>query len=95
MTVWNAEESELSGYPLFVILDVFGTYYFAPGFGEYDFYDILFPSRQTRDVAVLPEFTWPSGGGSVEGIIWFAALTNPEMTEMFGEMGIFDFGWSE
>lgn len=90
--VCNAEGSTLVGYPLFVILDVFGSYFFAPSFGDFDYYMMNFPPDETF-VTVLPEFNWPEGAGSANGIIWYGAMTNPEMSALFGELGMFTFGW--
>jgi hypothetical protein len=44
---------------------------------------------------VLPEFTWPSNVGNLAGLCWYAALTNPVMTELWSEVGVFDFEWWE
>ncbi len=94
VSVRNAGTSTLSGYPLFTILDVYGSYYFAPGFCDFDYFKWSFPPGLT-ELTVLPEFTWPENVGSATGIVWYAALVNPEMTELASEMGVFDFGWSE
>ncbi len=93
-TVWNPNDYVLDHHNLFVILDVFGDFYMAPSFTDFDCYPWSFPTGST-DVIVLPEFTWPSGVGSASGITWYAGLFNPEMTEIVGNVGVFDFGWSE
>ena len=36
-----------------------------------------------------------SGAGTASGIIWYAALTDPGMTTLYGEMDTWTFGWSE
>jgi hypothetical protein len=90
--VCNAEGMTLSGYPLFVILDVFGAYYFAPGFSSYDSYTMDFPAGESS-VMVLPEFTWPPGAGTVNGVIWYGALATPDISDIFGNLGTFTFGW--
>jgi len=94
VTVTNFQDVTIQGYPLFVILGVWGTYFFAPGFGEFDYYTHNFPAGKTT-IQVLPEFTWPSGVGSADSIIWYTALTNPEMTLLVSNLGLFEFGWSE
>lgn len=96
--VCNAEGSTISGNPLFVILDVYGSYYFAPSFNTtFDHYLTHYPTFPvgTTTVTVIPDFTWPVDTGSANGLIWYAALTNPEMTALFGTMDSFSFGWSE
>jgi hypothetical protein len=96
VTVCNAESFELQGYPLFVILDVFNNYFFAPSFNQdYDNYlsmHPIFPIGETV-IPALPEFVWPEGAGSADGVIWFAALTDPSITGVYGDMDSFTFGW--
>jgi len=89
------ETAPLVGYPLFVILDVFGELFFAPDFSDYDSYaDIhTFFNPGRTVVEVLPEFTWPAGTGSANGIIWYAALVTPDLSSLYGEMDMFSFGW--
>ncbi|MCD4652567.1 formylglycine-generating enzyme family protein, partial [bacterium] len=94
VTVCNSAGSTLTGYPLFVILDAYGSYFFAPSFGEFDYFNRSLIAGETV-VEVLPEFLWPSGAGNASGIVWYSALTNPEMTTIVGAMGTFSFGWSE
>lgn len=76
--------------PLFVILDVYGVYFFAPGFTDFDQYTIdVEPGLIVCEV--LPPFTWPNAGSSAEGLYWYAAMTDPDITELFGAMGTFEF----
>lgn len=96
-TVCNAEDSALNGYPLFVILEIAGTYYFAPSFGSFDNYLDEHPdfAPGKTSVVVLPAFEWPEGAGSFSGCIWYGALTNPQLTDLFGTLGTWSFGWSQ
>lgn len=88
----NPEEQTIANVPLFVVLDVFGTYFFAPSFNEFDFQTItLEPGEQKWEI--LPEFEWPAGAGEAEGIRWYAAMTNAQQTELYGTMDTFTFGW--
>ncbi|MCD4652650.1 right-handed parallel beta-helix repeat-containing protein, partial [bacterium] len=96
-TVCNNTSEILVGYPLFVILDVYGEYYFAPSFNtEFDYYLPQYPEFPVGEtiVPILPEFKWPTLDGTVTGIIWYGAITIPEMTEVYGDIGMFTFGWS-
>ena len=95
MTVCNADGAVISGYPLFVILDVYQTYFFAPSFGAFDSYLEQYPSFAPGEttVQVLPAFAWPSGVSAAGGIQWVAALTNPQITELYGTLGTWTFGW--
>ncbi len=92
--IWNAGLNTLRDYPFWVILDLYGQLYFAPDFDGVNCYSQEFPPGLTQ-IPVLPPFIWPEGIESAEGILWYAALTNPEINEIVGEMGVFDFGWSE
>ncbi len=93
-SVWNPHEYVLDEYLFFAVLDIWGTYYCAPSYTEIDYY-FLDCNPGLTEIPIMPEFTWPSGVGSATGIVWYAALINPEMTELVSEIGVFDFGWSE
>ncbi len=98
VTVCNATETAISGHPLFVTLDVFGTFYFAPSFtvsldNYLDAYP-EFPPGET-EIAVIETFTWPENAGAANGLYFYAALTDPSVTDIFGEWDSWEFGWSE
>lgn len=97
VTVCNATGKELRGLPLFVILDAFGSYYFAPSFSSYDHYLDMYGSFMPgqTDIDVLHEFIWPDGAGEGSGIVFHAALTNPSITQISGSMDSWMFGWSD
>lgn len=90
--VENLTAANITGKPLFVILDVFGSYFFAPSFGAYDSYERAFPPGETL-ISVLESFMWPEGAGSADNIMWYGALTNAEVTQLYGQMGTWSFGW--
>jgi len=92
--VWNAQAVPLNKYPLFVILDVQGTFFFAPGFNSFDYYMPDLPPGRTR-VNVIPGFTWPSDAGSMNDLVWYAILTDPDITEIFGYVDTFKFSFHE
>ena len=61
-------------------------------FDDFAFYRIdLMPGIQYTHV--LPHFDWPSGAGSASDIHWYAAMTDPDITELYGEFDMFTFGW--
>jgi hypothetical protein len=67
-------------------------YFFAPSFSDYDVYSIdLEPGK--FELSILPEFTWPAESGSMSGITWYAAMTDPQIQALFGEMDVWTFGW--
>ncbi|MCD4652526.1 FG-GAP repeat protein [bacterium] len=93
--VISNEPDVLNGIPLFVILDVYGTLLFAPDFSDFAHYEVdLIPGTETV-VVVLPDFSWPTGAGNVEGIFWYAGMTNAAMSELLGQMDAFEFSWHE
>ncbi len=96
-TVCNATGGTIENHPLFVILDVYQTYFFAPDFSSYDNYLDEYPTFGPGEtvVQVLPQFAWPAGAGSASGIRWYAAMTDPSISELYGTLGSFTFGWME
>ncbi len=93
--VSNPLSQTFTAIPLFVILDVYGSFYFWPGFTLFD-YEILdsVPEGETI-VDILPPFIWPEVGNSVSGIRWISAMTDPEITELLGVHDVWVFGWEQ
>jgi Peptidase family M28 len=88
----NPGSERFENIPLFVVLDIYGMYFFAPSFSDYDVYSIdLEPGK--FELSILPEFTWPAESGSMSGITWYAAMTDPQIQALFGEMDVWTFGW--
>jgi hypothetical protein len=93
VTVTIAEADPLYNHSLWVILDIYGDLFFAPSFThEPDAWPGPWNSGQT-EVMVLEHFTWPETGSSANGIFWYAALTTPDVSEIYGEWDSFEFGW--
>lgn len=83
--------SESGGmYPLFVILDVFGEYWFWPSWVHHEPPDFQIDYREIelkpglQLLGIIPPFPWPSGAGSLSGIVFWGALTNREITDILG-----------
>lgn len=97
-TVCNPSASPLISYPLFVILEVADTFFFAPSFNStFDCYLSQYSSFPpgTTTVTVIPEFAWPVTKSSNEDAKFYGAITNPEVSKIEGEMAIVTFGWSD
>ncbi|MBN2056807.1 hypothetical protein JW905_17900 [bacterium] len=93
-TVCNPEWISFGPHALFVVLDVYGAYLCAPGFTDFDHYEIdLHPGAQV--IQVVLGFTWPHGAGIAFGIYFHAGMTNQEMSELLGEIDSWEFGWTE
>jgi len=90
--VCNPNPETYTAVPVFVILDVYGLYFFAPNFSDFEYYaEDIAPG--VLEIEVLPVFTWPGNVGSAEGIVFYAAMTNAAITELFGSFDMFAFGW--
>jgi hypothetical protein len=87
----------MTGSPLVVILEAYGSYYFAPSWvNSYygiDYYMRTFTPPETV-VQVLPAFSWPDGTGSASGIRFLAAITSPSLNQVYSNVAQFTFGWS-
>lgn len=92
VTVCNPGEVTYTNIPLFVILDVYGDMFFWPSFSEFDYREISV-GPGANDISVLPEFPWPAGAGDVQNIYWYAGMTDPGMSGLFGDMDMWTFGW--
>ena len=90
--ILNRSDETYSDIPLFVILDVYDTFFFAPKFGQFGYYTIQLEPGE-KEIEVLPEFRWPDDVAPASGIIWYAAMTDPDITQLWGEMDSFPFGW--
>ncbi len=90
VTICNPGVETLPDTPLFVILDVLGNYYFAPEFNAFSHYMIdVTPGQQTQ--VVIDGFNWPAMDDPWTGLNWYAALTDPSVTEIVGEMDTWTF----
>ncbi len=91
--VCNITGNLLVNHPLFVILDVYGSYWFAPSWSQsIDYYSQGFNPGLTQ-ISVINPFRWPSNVGSGTGIVFWGAMTDEAMTEIFGTYASVEFGW--
>jgi len=93
-TVCNAGDTELSGLPLFVILDVYSQYWFAPDWGQTPDFTARAYAPGVTDLTTIPPFDWPAGAGAASGIFFYGALTDAAVTHLVGQMGSWEFGWN-
>lgn len=93
VTVTIAGADPLVNHPLWVILDVYGDLFFAPSFSsEADAWPGPW-SPGITEISVLDPFTWPETALSAAGIYWYAALTTPDASSIYGKWDSFEFGW--
>ena len=82
--------------PVFVILEMAGSYWCAPAWtdmlNELSYYLLDIPSGPSQ-LQVLDPFPWPDVQGSMNGLCVYAAMTNPEMTEILGQLDLCYFGY--
>jgi len=78
--------------PVFVILDVYGAMYCAPTWSGFDYFEFDL-NVGLEEITVLPEFSWPSGVGAADGLMFYAAMTDPDITYVLGSMDTFTFSW--
>lgn len=91
--ICNPDQNAYEDIPLFVVLDVYGAFYFAPGWSPFDYIlTTVQPGLSRREV--IPPFYWPSGAGNVETAVCYSAMTNPQMTELLGRMDTWIFSWN-
>ena len=91
----NVSQVPIPDTPVFLLLDVFGDYFFAPGWSTtFDHYTLTIAPGQAM-IEILPAFNWPSGTGSATGLLFYAALTDPGYTQILGEFDSWDISWSE
>ena len=98
VTVCNNTGMALNGCPLLVVLDIAGQLFWAPDFTEdFDGYFDEYPSfpENETEVLVIPSFTWPEEAGSFQGAYFHAALTDPGVSFLYGDMDSWEFGWDE
>ncbi len=94
LTICNPDPTTYQDIPLFVILEVYGSLFFWPSFTDFDYREMdIIPGGTT--VEVLPEFNWPDHVGTAPDIHWYAAMTDIDMTELFGDLAMWTFGWAE
>lgn len=91
--VSNGGSSTVSNLPLFVLLELYGYYYCAPSFSAFDYYIASYAPGNTT-IPVLPTFAWPGGSGAMNGVNWYAALTNSQGTQLASNVDMFTFGWN-
>ena len=93
VSVYNATGEPLVDYPMFVILDVHGALFYAPSFSqEIDLWNGPWSPGETLQEILMP-FLWPETGMSDSEIVWYAALTTRDFSEIYGLCDIFEFGW--
>ncbi len=97
----NPGPNSYEDIPLVFVLDVYGLYYFWPGWQLFDPGDpSTFEYRiQTVPVGetfieVYPTITWPeTGGGRADNLYFWGAMLTPDFLSLFGQLDYVVFGF--
>ncbi len=90
--VCNPENDVFTNVPFFMILDVYGLLFFAPEFNDFSYYlEDIHPGETVFQI--IPSFPWPDSVGEATGLMFYAGMTNESISELFGEIDIWEFGW--
>ncbi len=78
--------------PFVLMLDVFGEYFWYPSWEngvQYIFIDL------DSGIVRMPilEFSWPDVSGTIQGITFYGALLNADLSDIFGDWDSTSFGW--
>ncbi|MBN2053426.1 S8 family serine peptidase [bacterium] len=93
--VCNPGPLSITDLPLFVILDIYGAYWFAPDWEPSPAFIGMELTVGVTTFQPINPFSWPDGAGSAEGIIFWGAMTDPAVTTVMGEYDQWEFGWSD
>jgi len=94
ISICNPDAWSLPDTPLFVILDVYGSCFFAPGWTEtLDYFTLtVMPGRAI--FTVLEQFSWPPDTGNADGLTFYSAMTDPAFKRILGMYDTWGFGWA-
>ncbi|MBN2055573.1 DUF1565 domain-containing protein, partial [bacterium] len=84
----------LAGQPLAVVMDVFGEYYWYPGWTAGFTWETV-AVHTGESVYRLLRFNWPGGVGDADGIWFYGALLTSDRSALLGEWDAIRFGWRE
>ena len=94
----NVTDRGLSGYPLFIILDVMDEYWFGMSWKSMDDGIDYILADYPLGISIFPifePFIWPEGEPGMQGVRFWAALTDPFITEVVGFGSMVEFGWDD
>ncbi len=91
ITICNPTDEMYPSIPLFVVLEVGGHFFWAPGFTDFDCFNVDLTPGQWLMPVITP-FPWPASAGTGNAT-WLAALTDPAMTVLLGKVDFYPFSW--
>ncbi len=79
---------------LYVILDVYGNYWFHPDWSVPPDYESLNLNENHPVVSFILDFTWPSNiQGSADGLCFWGAILDPATSDLIGDFDRVEFGY--
>jgi hypothetical protein len=87
---------DLDSMPVFVLLDVYGQYWFAPSWISLDegidYYTRDIPTGDDR-MNVIFDFPWPDSAGSAQGIFFLGAVLDQSLSTLMSNVAEWEFGF--
>lgn len=95
-TVCNGLSETLTNVPFFTVLNILDDYWFYPSWKQ-SIDGILLnsvaPGQTTH--SIIPAFVWPESSGSIPSARFVAAITDPGVTRLEGQLGQWEFTTSD
>ncbi len=76
-----------------IILDVGQLYFFFPSWNTLPDYELLLLHENEQLEQTILDFIWPEGAGSMHGILFWAALLDPENFELISNIDWTEFSY--
>ena len=93
--ICNSYSVPIPELKFFAVLDAYGTYFYAPGWTKTLDYWSIQADPGPREQTIIPQFTWPEGVGTADGLLFYGVLTDSGIKRIIGEFSTWEFGWSE
>jgi|GEM_PF-402523 len=91
---WVNHSSQGAGVDEYIILDVYGLYWFWPSWTQTVDNQSQNVAADERHADNLMSFIWPDGAGSASGLIFWGALLDPGTSTLVGNVDNVSWGYS-
>lgn len=81
--------------PLYVLLDVWGSYFFAPGWTEEADHYTVDAVETVHSLTVIESFTWPDNAGELNDLAFVAALLHPSAPRLISDVASWPFAYGD
>ncbi|MGB3974970.1 MAG: transglutaminase domain-containing protein [bacterium] len=93
--VCNNSDTAIHDIPTAALLGVYGEFWFWPSWEQTFDAELRDYEPGLTTFFILEPFTWPSVGGHVQGLEFYAAILTPQLSEIIGEFGYLTFGYTD